>query len=345
MMRTLRSVLTHAAHSTRCSAVELAGESELHRRHRRVPAPPPAVERLGREAVADAEVRVDVPPLRRGALELLAQLADEHVDRAVAVRHRVAPHALVDLLALSTWPAAPASRRISSNSRRVRSRLRRRRTPGTGRRGSTARRLRAPGARPAASARSAAGARRLDARDQLLGVAGLRQPVVGAEPQRAHALGDGRASGADDRGSAGSARADPLEVGPARRAEHGQVDHERAEPQRDELLDRHGARKHALLPAARADALVEHVEEAAVAVDHGEAEGSGPRSLGVGLAEWAIRSHAVLLYIVPGSLTGGCDAATLPPASVTGGSQPLRRLRLFARTASTSESRIAISRA
>ena len=59
---------------------------------------------LGGEAVADAEVRVDVAPARRHALELLAQLADEDVDRAVAVDHRVAPHALVDLLALQHLP-------------------------------------------------------------------------------------------------------------------------------------------------------------------------------------------------------------------------------------------------
>ena len=38
----------------------------------------------------------------------------------------------------------------------------------------------------------------LDARDQLLGVARLGQPVVGAEAQAADALGDGRLAGADD---------------------------------------------------------------------------------------------------------------------------------------------------
>ena len=59
---------------------------------------------LRREAVADAEVRVDVAPVRRHPLELLAQLAHEHVDRAVAVDHRVAPHALVDLLARQDLP-------------------------------------------------------------------------------------------------------------------------------------------------------------------------------------------------------------------------------------------------
>src|SRR5205085_11537411 len=55
---------------------------------------------IGLGAVADAEVGVDVAPLRRRGLELLAELADEDVDRAVAVRHRVAPDPLVDLLAL-----------------------------------------------------------------------------------------------------------------------------------------------------------------------------------------------------------------------------------------------------
>src|SRR5690242_15603716 len=57
------------------------------------------VQRLGGQPVADPEVRVDVAPARRDTLELLAQLAHEDVDRAVAVDHRVAPHALVDLLA------------------------------------------------------------------------------------------------------------------------------------------------------------------------------------------------------------------------------------------------------
>src|SRR5438105_1208812 len=62
------------------------------------------VGRLGREPVANPEVRVDVAPARRGPLELLAELAHEDVDRAVAVSHRVAPDALVDLLALEHLP-------------------------------------------------------------------------------------------------------------------------------------------------------------------------------------------------------------------------------------------------
>src|SRR3954468_12192389 len=43
---------------------------------------------------------VDVAPAGRALLQLLTQLADEDVDRAVAVGHRVAPDPLIDRLAL-----------------------------------------------------------------------------------------------------------------------------------------------------------------------------------------------------------------------------------------------------
>src|ERR1700744_6060937 len=56
--------------------------------------------RLRVEPVADPEVGVDVLPLGGALLQLLAQLADEDVDRAIAVGHRVAPDPLVDGLAL-----------------------------------------------------------------------------------------------------------------------------------------------------------------------------------------------------------------------------------------------------
>src|SRR3954471_11874503 len=56
--------------------------------------------RFGLEAVADPEMGVDVAPADRALLQLLAQLADEDVDRAVAVGHRVAPNPLVDRLPL-----------------------------------------------------------------------------------------------------------------------------------------------------------------------------------------------------------------------------------------------------
>src|SRR5262245_2258749 len=51
------------------------------------------------EPVSDTEMRVDVAPAGRRVLELAPQFADEHVHGAVAVRHLVAPHPLVDPLA------------------------------------------------------------------------------------------------------------------------------------------------------------------------------------------------------------------------------------------------------
>src|SRR5215218_7276053 len=70
-----------------------------------------AVDVLGSESVADPEVRVDVAPVRRDLLELLAQLAHEDVHRPVAVDHRVAPDALVDLLAGDDLTAEVAEER------------------------------------------------------------------------------------------------------------------------------------------------------------------------------------------------------------------------------------------
>src|SRR5260221_1658439 len=65
--------------------------------------------RLGVEAVPDAEVGVDVTPAGRAFLQLLPQLADEDVDRAFAVCHRVPPHPLVDGLPLQHLPLGPGS--------------------------------------------------------------------------------------------------------------------------------------------------------------------------------------------------------------------------------------------
>src|SRR5262245_35622791 len=56
--------------------------------------------RLRAEPVADAEMRVDEGPLGRGGIQLLAHLADEDVDRAVAVGHRRVPDLAVDVRSL-----------------------------------------------------------------------------------------------------------------------------------------------------------------------------------------------------------------------------------------------------
>ena len=123
---------------------------------------------------------------------------------------------------------------MSSNSRRVRSieRAVREGLELVGADLDLARRDGAP--RRAASAWRRRRSDGLDARDELLGVARLGHPVVGAEPQPAHALGDGRLAGADDDRQRGQLGRDPLEVLPRVRPEQREVDDERAEAHRDE---------------------------------------------------------------------------------------------------------------
>src|SRR4051794_9756581 len=111
-------VLTPTAYGSRRTAAEHTAAARRRRRRRRTSAQHVLgrrrkrrgrlggrdgrrpVRALGREAIPHTEVRVDVAPGRRRGLELVAHLAHEHVHRAVAARHGVAPHALVDLLAL-----------------------------------------------------------------------------------------------------------------------------------------------------------------------------------------------------------------------------------------------------
>src|SRR5215217_6926716 len=127
---------------------------------------------------------VDVAPAWRHALELLAQLADEDVDRAVAVHHRVAPDALVDLLALDHVALGRGEHldQLVLSSRQVEA-------------GAVDERLelvaaacdRLVGARVGAPAAPDNGH---DAGHQLLGMTWLGDPVVGAESEAADALGD-----------------------------------------------------------------------------------------------------------------------------------------------------------
>ena len=124
-----------------------------------------------------------------------------------------------------------------------------RRTPGSGRaRISTSpaeqrRRLFAPGAAPTAAHDA------LHARDDLLGVARLGDPVVGPEAQPADPLGDGRGAGADDDAELGERLAQALEPAPGLRPEHRQVDDQRAQAHRHDGLAGDRALEHAVLPA------------------------------------------------------------------------------------------------
>src|ERR1700759_3937511 len=102
MIRMLRAVLSDIV----CLSVRRVARGALRRPRRRLRTALPldgrlaAVRPLGRESVAHPEMGVHVAPLRRQRLELLAELSHEHVDRAIAADHRVAPDPLVDVLAL-----------------------------------------------------------------------------------------------------------------------------------------------------------------------------------------------------------------------------------------------------
>ena len=113
-----RSLLT--AGSRRCEHFVKAA-----RRHRssRIGRAITAARRLARgrlrlEAVAEARVRVDEAAIRHRRFELAAQLADVHVDRAVAGAQLAAPDGRVQLLARRrSRPIRRAIATSSSNSR------------------------------------------------------------------------------------------------------------------------------------------------------------------------------------------------------------------------------------
>ena len=140
---------------------------------------------------------------------------------------------------------------MSSNSRRVSSRL----WPETKAWNWSARISISPATNgPGVLARAAAAAAaddRLDPRHHLLRVRRLRDPVVGAEPQAANPLGDGRALGADDDAEVGQHPADPLEELPAERPEDRDVDEQGVQLHRHELLGRHARRRGRGTPSRR----------------------------------------------------------------------------------------------
>jgi hypothetical protein len=155
---------------------------------------------------------------------------------------------------------------MSSNSRRVRSRLR---SPTNAWKRSE-RISTSPAVTGLVSMRPADDA--LDACDDLLGMTRLRHPVVGAEAQTADALSDRRGSGADHDSEVRQGAAETLEPLPRLRAEHGQIDDERTEAHRADDFGGYRAAQHPMLPAQTVEALAEHLEETAVTVEHGDAK-------------------------------------------------------------------------
>src|SRR6478736_2556536 len=220
-------------------------------------------------------MRVDVAPIRRRPLELLAQLAHEDVDRTVAARHRVAPDALVDLFAFQHAALGSgqeldelelAAREVDRAVARERLEAIRADLDLAGH--DRACRLARLG--PAAAAHNG-----LHARDQLFGVARLGQPVVGSEPQAADTLGDRRLTGADHDPESRQRRAQLLEVFPRLGPEDGEVDDDRVEPHGHDGVDRDRASEDAVLPREALQPLAEDLQEPRIGVDDGHPERRG----------------------------------------------------------------------
>jgi hypothetical protein len=112
----------------------------------------------------------------------------------------------------------------------------------------------------------------VDARNELLGVAGLGDPVVGAQAQAAHTLVDGRLARADDHRQRRELTRHALEILPRVRAQHREIDHECAETHHDEPFDSNHTAQHSVLPSKLVKPLRQRPDEAGVAIADRDAQ-------------------------------------------------------------------------
>jgi hypothetical protein len=108
-----------------------------------------------------------------------------------------------------------------------------------------------------------------DPRHNLLRVARLRDPVVGAQAKPANPLGHRRALRADDDAEARQHPADSLEELPGQRPQQSGVDEKRVQLHRRQLFGRHRTREDPVLVTGPLEALREHAKETGVVVDDG----------------------------------------------------------------------------
>ena len=173
----------------------------------------------------------------------------------------------------STWPCSSASRKSSSNSRRVRSRA-----PSPTKAWKRSGRISSsPTTSGAASESRWPRRRRRDTASiraiASSGMAGLGDPVVDAEAQPAHPLRHRRAAGADDQAEVGEHRGDTLQVVPAFVAQQRRVDQQGVELHRHQIARGHRAGALAQLPARRVGALGKNGDEATVVIDYRKTDG------------------------------------------------------------------------
>ena len=232
------------------------------------------LDRFGREAVADAEVGVDVAPSRARP----SRASGAACARTRPPSGRRGPSCSPTGASRSPRARAPAPRRRrAARSARTRASsgrcCARRRTPGSGRSGSPPRRR----GSAAVSARLALRRRR---RTTLCTRAITSSGWHGLVIQSSAPRRSPRTRWATVEGPVHTTMpelrqrlAQPLEPAPRLRSEHGEVDDQRAQAHRDDGVGRHRAGEHPVLPGEAVQALAEHLDEAAVAIEHGDAKG------------------------------------------------------------------------
>jgi hypothetical protein len=122
----------------------------------------------------------------------------------------------------------------------------------------------------------------VDARDELLGVARLGDPIVDSQAQATHTLGDGRLARADDHRQRRELTRHALEILPRVRAQHREIDHDCAEAHHGEPFDSNDAEQHSVLPSELVKALRQRRDEAGVGVVDRDAQRNRFSAVGAG---------------------------------------------------------------
>ena len=110
---------------------------------------------------------------------------------------------------------------------------------------------------------------RLDPRHDLFRMAGLRDPVVGADPEAADPLGHADRIGHHDHTEVRQKAGDAVQIGPGVITDAIDVDDNDIQFHRDQLLRGDLGGKLPEAPSGRFDAITQHLDEAGVAVNDG----------------------------------------------------------------------------
>jgi hypothetical protein len=106
-----------------------------------------------------------------------------------------------------------------------------------------------------------------DYANNFLGMAGLGEPSVRAQPQTAYSLCHRGRAGTDHNSEPGEARAGLFEVIPCEGPDYAQIDHQGVQAHPDKRIRTHRARQLSVVRSDHAKAIHEHLHEARITID------------------------------------------------------------------------------